>query len=258
MDNLLSKEFQIASYQLDPRKQARLTALASLFQEMAYQHASLLGFGYNDLKKNRTMWVLSRLRIKIHRYPVWDEVVKVETWHRGMEKLFGIRDFRIRDQAGDAIAVASSAWLIVDMASRRPVRADDQILQRSRREESVFGDPLNKIELSYENKELGSHAVLYSDLDVVGHVNNVKYIEWCIDHAQPAGSVDAEIAEFEINFMNEALPGDRVAIYKNVQPGNLSYFTARKNNDDREIFRARLRWKYIQGILYPMSARNNP
>jgi acyl-ACP thioesterase len=258
MDNIFTKEFQISSYHLNPKKQARLTALASFFQEIAYHHANQLGFGYSDLQKNKTMWVLSRLRIRINRYPVWDEEIKVETWHRGMERLFGMRDFRILDQAGDVLAVASSAWLIVDMESRRPVRPDESTLQSSKREASVFGEPLEKITMPDTCDELDVHAVVYSDLDVMGHVNNVKYVEWCIDHALPVGSVDAEIGEFEINFLHEALPGDQVVICGSVQPGSDAYFIARRKEDAQEIFRARLCWKYIQGILYPISTRKSP
>jgi acyl-ACP thioesterase len=188
------------------------------------------------------MWVLSRMKIRVHRYPVWDEMVSVETWHRGMERIFGMRDFRIRDAAGEALAVASSAWLIVDMESRRPVRPDDSILQDNRGEESVFGTHLGKIELPDEPELLASHPVVYSDLDIVGHVNNVKFIEWCIDAAVPATYNGAGIREFEINYLHEALPGDQVEIHGTEKDNGDSYFVALKNGAKQEIFRARIAW----------------
>jgi acyl-ACP thioesterase len=243
MSVVFSKEFLISSYHLNPRKQARLTTLANFFQEMAYQHANQLGFGYRDLKKNKNMWVLSRMKIRVDRYPLWDDTVVVETWHRGMHRLFGMRDFRVRDQQGMVMAVATTAWLIVDMDTRRPVRPDDRTLHESRGEEAVLGESMDKLMLPDKLDELGIREVVHSDLDIVGHVNNVKYIEWCIDKAVPQSIPGSEIHEFEINFMHEALPGDRIMIKGKLQQASDSFFVAERTDGAQEIFRARLRWK---------------
>jgi len=240
MVNLYQKEFPVLSYHLDPAGKARLTTLANFFQEMAYQHANRLGFGYRDLKKNRTLWVLSRMRIRMNRYPVWDEVVTVETWHRGMEKLFGMRDFRVRDQQGRVLGVAGSAWLIVDMDTRRPIRPDSSLMQSNRGTEAVFDQPLQKIEPVEFPEPMTVRSVVHSDLDIVGHVNNVKYIEWCIDAACVNLEEPSMIREFEINYLHEALPGERIGIAKQVNEGGDLYFSARKENGGNEIFRARL------------------
>ena len=65
MTTKASKVFSISSYDLNPKKQARLTTMANFFQEMAYHHADQLGFGYDDLKEKQTYWVLSRMKIRI-------------------------------------------------------------------------------------------------------------------------------------------------------------------------------------------------
>ncbi len=119
--------------------------MANFFQEMAYHHANQLGFGYDDLKEKQTFWVLSRMKIRIDQYPVWDDKVSVETWHRGMERLFGLRDFRVMDQSGKILGKATTAWLILDSQTRRPVRAVDDVLTKSKGDESVFDAGLNKI-----------------------------------------------------------------------------------------------------------------
>ena len=249
MNVVFSKEFLISSYHLNPRKQARLTTLANFFQEMAYQHANRLGFGYNDLKKKQNLWVLSRMKIRVDRYPLWDDTIVVETWHRGMQKLFGMRDFRVRDQDGSVMAVATTAWLIVDMETRRPVRPDDRTLHESRGEEAVLGDSLDKLVLPDALDAMGIREVVYSDLDIVGHVNNVKYIEWCIDKAVPKHITDSEIQEFEINFMHEALPGDQIMIKGKLNQVSDSFFVAERTGEGREIFRARLKWKNRQPVV---------
>ena len=78
----------------------------------------------------------------------------------------------------------------------------------------------------------------------MGHVNNVKYMEWCIDSATNEFNLDREIREIEINFMHEALLGDDILISGPGESGistvNDSFFVATREEDGQEIFRARL------------------
>jgi acyl-ACP thioesterase len=246
MGNTFSRKFTISSYDLNPRGQARLTTMANFFQEMAYHHANELGFGYKDMTRRQTMWVLSRMKIRMVQYPVWDDLVQVETWHKGMDRIFGLRDFRVQDQGGKILGVASSAWLILDSQTRRPVRPDSDVLHKGRGEDSVFKEKLNKIRLPDQMKEMGRREVQFSDLDIVGHVNNVKYMEWCIDGIMSQELLEKEIKELEINFMHEALLGDQILLYAAYSSGELLdseiHFLAKRESDNQEIIRARLSW----------------
>jgi acyl-ACP thioesterase len=246
MENSFAKEFSISSYDLNPRGQARLTTMANFFQEMAYHHANQLGFGYKDMNRRHTMWVLSRMKIRMEQYPLWDDRVLVETWHKGMDRFFGLRDFRVRDQEGNVLGVASSAWLILDSESRRPVRPGTDVLQDGRGADSVFEEKLGKIQVPDQMHEMARRQVQFSDLDIVGHVNNVKYMEWCIDGIQTGEFLEREIRELEINFMHEALIGDEILLFASdtlsESENKEIYFLARREGDDREIIRARLAW----------------
>lgn len=243
MKNSFIKEFSISSFDLNPMGQARLTTMANFFQEMAYHHANQLGFGYNDMKEKQTFWVLSRMRIRIDQYPVWDDKVRVETWHRGMDGIFGLRDFRVESNSGELMGMASTAWLILDSRTRRPVRLDDDVLKNSIGDNSAFDEGLQKITLPDKMMVLSRHQVLFSDLDILGHVNNVKYMEWCIDAAITKGQADHEIRELEINFTHEALFGDEIEISGIPNSKTESFFRARRGIDEKEIFRARLAWR---------------
>jgi len=87
--------------------------------------------------------------------------------------------------------------------------------------------------------EMAQRKVLFSDLDIVGHVNNVKYMEWCIDAWMSNKSIDLEIRNMEINFMHEAMLGDSI-IMRGSKSANEFYFVANRAEDDKEIVRARL------------------
>ena len=68
MDSIHQRAFTISSYDLNPRRQARLTSMANFFQEMAYCHSTQLGYGYEDMKERDTMWVLSRMKIRMEKF----------------------------------------------------------------------------------------------------------------------------------------------------------------------------------------------
>ena len=243
MENMFTKEFTISSYDLNPKGQARLTSMANFFQEVAYHHASELGLGYDDLKRNKTTWVLSRMRIHMKRYPVWNDRIKLETWPSGAERLFGLRDFRVLDDKGELIGMASTAWLILDIETHRLIRPKEmhEKFRMVVYDKQMFDQPLDKIAVPGETSLLNQHTVLFSDLDIVGHVNNVKYMEWCIDAATLAENEEAEIRELEINFNREALLGDRIRISGTEGVTGENFFVATREGDGQEIFRARLK-----------------
>jgi len=232
----------ILSYDLNPKGRARLTTMANFFQEVAYRHASELGLGYNDMKSRKTTWVLSRMRIHMKRYPAWNETIKLETWPSGAEGLFALRDFRVLDSEGEQIGMASTAWLILNIDTHRLIRPKEMLDQFKMiiHDVQMFEMPLQKITSPGEAKLLDRHTVAYSDLDIVGHVNNVKYMEWCIDAVTSADNANREIREIEINFNHEALMGDRIDIAGYEDAGGDYYFTATREGDGKEIISARL------------------
>lgn len=240
--NVFTKEFTIASYDLNPKGQARLTTMANFFQEVAYHHASELGLGYDDMKSRNTTWVLSRMRIHMNRYPIWNERIKLETWPSGAERLFALRDFRVLDSKGEVIGMASTAWLILDINTHRLIRPKEMMEQFKLivQDTQMFDKPLDKITMPGETRLLKQHQVVFSDLDIVGHVNNVRYMEWCIDAATTTENADQEIRELEINFNHEALFDDRIEIAGFEQTGGETYFMATRESDRKEIVSARL------------------
>lgn len=241
MKESLTMDFKVTSRDLNPKGEARLTSLAGFFQEIAYQHAEKLGFGYHDLLAGQTFWVLSRMKIRILQYPLWEDEIRVQTWPCVLDKLFAMRDFRVFSGSHRVIGLASTAWLIVDHRTRRPVRPSDQLDQYREGQDKPFAEKLRKITLPENMSRMDLRRVVYSDLDVVGHVNNVKYMEWCIDSAGENG-LKRGIGTFEINFIQESRFGDQIEI-RGAQAGEGEvFFLGQRTADNREIFRAHLTW----------------
>ena len=56
-------------------------------------------------------------------------------------------------------------------------------------------------------------TIALSDLDIVNHVNNVKYLEWCMDFVDVKLILNQKIESFEMNFMKELSIKDKIIIH---------------------------------------------
>jgi acyl-ACP thioesterase len=182
---------------------------------MANIHAQSLGFGFDNLISSGVIWVLSRIHVQFKRLPVWKEKLSIETWHKGSDRLFGFRDFLVTDEAGKEIIAATSSWLIIDYKTRRLKRIDSVLGSefKSVNQKDAIRTPAEKL-TSPDNLCLTSaHKTSISDLDINGHANNARYLEWAMDSLPWAVSKELIIKELWINFNNESLPGDNIEIF---------------------------------------------
>lgn len=242
MTNTYSQSFQISSFDLNPNATARLTSIANYLQEMAYQHAKRLNWGFHDLKKENHAWVLSRFHLKMHQLPGWDDIINIETWPRGVDRLFAIRDFKITNGAGEVIGDATTYWLIVDINTHRPTRINQNVIDLVTRKDTAFIAKSEKLELSDELREAYIKSVGFADLDIVGHVNNVKYMEWCMDALPIETHLEHELAELEINFLHEAKYGEEIQL--NLSGSDKIFMVNAVNTlTQKECVRARIRFR---------------
>ena len=132
-------------------------------QEIAWEHAKILGFGYEKLMQDQQFWVLSRLLVKIGRRPGWTEEFTLETWSRGTDGFYGYRDFNFIDKEGNTIIQATSSWLVLDLKSKRIVRLTD-FDDFPAYEESVFGKNAGKVRSPKTEEDLQYSPVLFTEI----------------------------------------------------------------------------------------------
>jgi acyl-ACP thioesterase len=223
-----------------------LDAIFNFFQETAISHAENLGVGRETMAQSRQVWILSRMSVQVTRRPQYGETITVRTWPRGSEKLFALRDYDIRDAKDQPVVQARSGWLIIDMEKRRPLRPQ-AVMDTLPRNEGLDALPSGAAGLTErENpREAAARRARYSDVDYNGHVNNVRYIQWIEDALEPELLEQAGRMRLDINYLNETLPGETVALYsaEMTEPGisHAFSFEGRKPDTGQSAFRAELR-----------------
>ena len=211
------QEYTIPCYDTDASGRLKPASFMNLAQEAAGQHAVYLGFGYDDLIATNTAWILSRVHIRFVDTPMWKDDVVLTTWHKGLNRLFFVRDFRLTDKEGRTRVEATTSWLVMNLETRRLVR-DPQLREGSECLEDVIATPAGKVQMpkDVEPQLIFEHLVAYSDIDVNGHANNAMYMQWAMDAVDYDIASTRPVKEVTINFNHETKAGDVVALYKSI------------------------------------------
>jgi acyl-ACP thioesterase len=245
LKTIWEEEFIIHAKDIDINGKLKFYCICGYFFEMAARHANHLRFGFKDLKQENVYWVLSRLHVKVITYPDFDQKIKIETWHKGVDRLFGLRDFRMYCN-GTEMALATTAWLILDKKTGRPVRPDKFTeLHHSKTAFSAINEIPDKLGSLAESDNIKWIQPGYTDLDINVHVNAGKYITWIQDLYSPDFYKKNQVADFQINYLNETRYGEKVRIlWKDVFAENQlnSLIEGRIDETDDPAFRARINW----------------
>lgn len=211
-----TRKITIPCYDADASWRLKPTSFMNYAQEAAGNHAVHLGFGYDDLIATNTAWILSRVHVEFPDAPRWREEVTLNTWHKGLNRLFFLRDFVITDSEGKERVKATTSWLVLNLETRRLVRDPKLMEEGTVCTEHVIETPADKVQMpkDVEAEHVMDHAVAYSDVDMNAHANNAMYMQWAMDAVDYAIASARPVKEFTINFNHETKSGDVVSIYK--------------------------------------------
>jgi|SRR5690554_6488501 len=205
-----SKHYPINFYHVGPDKRLTLPALMNLVQDIASDHAALLGFGHDHLDQD-TYWVLVRQKIQMDYWPAWKEEIRIETFIAKADIGTPPRDILIYHQ-DKVIGRGQTSWLVVDGKTKKIASQKIDLLLAASVEESS-GIKTQKVAIPKEGMEyLKTFSVEFSDLDMNFHVNNAIYGQWVIDSLDTEIIRNGRIVEFSINYLQEILHQDNVII----------------------------------------------
>ena len=207
---------KIACYDTDAAWRLKPASFMNLAQEAAGNHAVFLGFGYDDLIKTNTAWILSRVHVEFIDAPLWREDITLTTWHKGLNRLFFLRDFILTDKGGKERVKATTSWLVMNLETRRLVRDPGLMEDGTVCTENALETPADKVQMpkDMEPEHVMDHVVAYSDIDTNAHANNAMYMQWAMDAVGYELTSTRPVKWFTINFNHETKAGDAVSMYR--------------------------------------------
>ncbi|MCZ8331264.1 MAG: thioesterase [Flavobacterium sp.] len=209
--SILQEEKEINFLQCYPNGYLKYTDLCNILQLTAGLHAELGCISFSDMQVFHQAWVLSRMRVEIKRLPKWRDVVMVKTWIKSLENSRSVRCLEL--YVGDEkIVGCETFWAVINTNKRKPESLALPHEHFEKFPENATEKKFSKIVLKEELEILENYTVRLSDLDVVNHANNVKYLEWCLNNCVVNQLINNGLKAFEMNFMRELSLGDEAVI----------------------------------------------
>ena len=231
------KKYLVDTGCVDQNKKLRLSNLFLMFQESAEEHSEILGIGHDKTTFAGRKWVITRYSLKINRMPKFEENINVYTYPGKPNPFFLYRHFYVTDENGNLLVVASSIWTILDAKTNKivsnpfdvniPGESKDFELELPKK---INDDAFNKVK---------EHQIEYSDIDLNGHVNNIKYIELIQNIHDTEFYKNNEIDTFVINYFSEIKEKENVSLF--VNKGETEVIKG--SVDNRDCFKAIITYK---------------
>lgn len=237
---------KIHSYQVDFKQHATMEALCRLLQEAAWNHAEALGVGFSHLAEQSRFWVLSRFALEIETCPRWNDEVVLHTWPRAAKSVFAMRDFEMGDAHSHRLCAASSAWLVLDSRTRKPLRPDKwlariPVLPDKR---ALVEDPAKLSAVDSQSPSV-TIPVKYSDIDVNHHVTYSRYVGMMLDSYSLDFHAGHSLSRLEINFLGETRSGEILELRTSQTGAGGFYHNLVKAPSGEEVCRGLISWRTL-------------
>lgn len=132
------------------------------------------------LENYNLVWIITDYNMKIDRLPVFDEKITIETYAMSHNRLFCYRAFNIKDEEGNTIIEMVATFVLMDRDTRKvhPVMSELTDAFDSEFSKTMLRGPrFKELEGGVEQE----YRVRFYDLDMNGHVNNSKYLDWVFE-----------------------------------------------------------------------------
>lgn len=231
-------------FEVDFQQRWKPAAFFQAMQEAGSHHAQNLGFDYQELMSRQMIWVMARARVIFQRFPLSDEPVIVRTWPKGIrDKILFLRDYQLFDQHRQLLASATTVFLLIHLQSHRILSPD--LLTRDiplNQDLHAIQEIPQKISPPAEMSERFTLTAGYSDLDILGHVNNARYVEWITDAFSMQQYQAQQINWLQINFLHEVREGDQLLISTHQLGSDLWYVQGWNETQNESAFDSIVQW----------------
>jgi acyl-ACP thioesterase len=238
-----SETFAVHTYEVDAFGTLAPAALAGYLQEIAGHHAAELGVGLELLMARGLTWVLARQRVE-NPVPIrLGDTIEIETWPAGIDRLAALREFVVR-RGGEEVARATTQWLVLDVAKRKPVRPAEVLDPRFPREPRTPAVPLGPgrlPELRAWELQKRFH-VRYGDIDVNLHVTNASYVTWAMEIVPRDVWQSSRLAAVEAHYLAEARHGAAILSRAARTAADGFAHVIVREEDEKELARLVTRW----------------
>ncbi len=187
-------------------------------QETANLHMIHAGQSLDDLRDTQGLaFILTRLSVEFFCHVGAHEEIQVRTWITTGKGCNYPRYFSMERPDGTPIAQACSHWVLIDLNTRLPLRAD-AYRYHYEPEEPLALTPPRRFVVPEQMVCVGERKIVYSDLDYNGHMNNTRYPDMVCDFL-PDNTAPL-IRTMHFNYVKEGAAGATLRVMRGERPAD--------------------------------------
>lgn len=209
MNQIFRKTYTITDNATDRFDRLRPSMLLFFAQDAATSHCAEIGMDWNSMAARGMFWAVTRTKVEILRLPRHGETVTVETWPMSNTRVAYPRATQMFDEKGELLLRMVSIWVLMDIEKRSMILPGKSGLDffgadRGGELKAPAGLP------AFQAAESADRTVRYSDLDINGHLNNARYLDWVADLTDSEFHRTHSLREMVICYISEAREGQNI------------------------------------------------
>lgn len=206
-----SKQYTVDAQSVDRFGRLRRSTMLRYAQEVAGEHCALISMDHDALAAKGMFWAVVRNRISVTRLPKEGETITVETWPMPTTRTAYPRATAAYDENGQELFRSVSLWVLMDIRERSmvlPAKSGVTVLGTLRGNELAVPRSLAPQNLSLTQ----NRYVSFTDLDINGHMNNARYLDWIDDLLPSDFHREHQPVEINLCYVNEAREAELLSV----------------------------------------------
>lgn len=237
------REFTVKYCDVDFKDELKLSAAFSYFEEVASSSADELGFGYSYLKPRGYAFMVAGLSCELIVPVTLGECVHVKTWPTPPTRVVFGREYQLSSCDGQIKANASARWCLIDVKDGKILSAnaiDNQDYSTYNTSKTLSVARWKNPVFKKEDGELKfSLRIANSEYDHNMHVNNIHYVDYCLNCFSVAELSEKKLKKFTIAYMKQCREGDVLQFYRQ-NLGERNYCVQGFNEKDEVVTQAQI------------------
>lgn len=213
-DGIFEEEYITRFSQTSANGEVTNKSIISLLENTSGEHSAYCKFSIVDIISQNLTWFILSWKVKIIKRPKALQKVRVQTWGRPVEKLIALRDFKIFDENGELISIATSTWCLVNTKTGRITKMPENLEEIYHKfpNEAVFNEEeIEKLTIpKSEAKYIDEYKIRRFDLDGNMHVHNLNYIDFAYELLPEEVYNSGELNNLEIVYKKEIKYGETI------------------------------------------------
>jgi acyl-CoA thioester hydrolase len=265
MPMIHTRTFRVRHCECDAHGYVRRANYLNYMQEAAFDASAAAGYDFARYEKMGHHWLVRETDIE-YLYPLrYGDSAQVKTWVLDFRRVRSRRAYELRlAESGELVARASTDWVLLDSATRRPASIPQAMMEAFFPEGVPDQAPPRPRFPPAPEPPPGifwlRRRVEWRDIDPAQHVNNAVYLEYLEDcevqalaaHGWPQVRLRAEgfaivARRYQIEYRQPAVLGDELELATWLSDPKRStaarHYTVTRVSDSALLARAHMLWE---------------